>query len=241
MTEIWKGIQEVDGRYQVSNLGKVRNTNTGRVLKPKSDKDGYHEYCLRKDKKNLHRRGHRLVLQAFTPTTDSELVVNHKNNIKYDNNILNLEWVTVQGNTQHYYGGYHKEGRGLSTLSKLEWSYVLYLHRAGISYPAIKANIGLNISRADSIGTVLSGERLSAFTGFTTDQRITDRIVGKISKEQVKSILTDYYDKGVTNGQLALKYSISIAQVHRICNGTRHKEVYEDFVTSRGSDAKKKQ
>ena len=47
MEEVWKDVVGFEGFYVVSNLGRVySNYKKGRVLKPKIDKDGYHEYGL---------------------------------------------------------------------------------------------------------------------------------------------------------------------------------------------------
>ena len=61
--EIWKNIDGYDGKYQVSNLGRVRSFKykTPRILKPYLDEHGYYRVTLCRDNKPKHRFVHQLV------------------------------------------------------------------------------------------------------------------------------------------------------------------------------------
>lgn len=105
MIEKWKNIENFDN-YQVSNLGNVRNLNfnkTGKVklLKQKTDKDGYSEIILCKNSKYKTFKVHRLVAINFVDNNDDKPQVNHINGNKSDNNVNNLEWVTASENLKH--------------------------------------------------------------------------------------------------------------------------------------------
>ena len=112
MEEVWKDIEGFDGRYQVSNLGRVRSLDwhghKGRMLKLKINKMwGYYRLNL------AHPDGyiksvsvHRLVAMAFIPNPDNLPEVNHKDENKLNNVVCfnpdgsidtertNLEWCT---------------------------------------------------------------------------------------------------------------------------------------------------
>lgn len=104
MTEIWMDLKGYNGKYQVSNQGRVWSFYRNRVLKPKIDKDGYESYCLTLPKgKRKYERGHRLVALMFCEKPEGYNIVNHKNMIKNDNRAENLEWSTVALNTKHAY------------------------------------------------------------------------------------------------------------------------------------------
>ena len=96
MKEVWKAISDFNN-YEVSNLGRVRNITTGKVLKPVLDGRGYYKANLYKQNKAYTRSIHRLVATEFIPNSDKLPEVNHKDEDKTNNSIENLEWCS------HYY------------------------------------------------------------------------------------------------------------------------------------------
>lgn len=98
--ENWKDIAGYEGRYQVSDMGRVRN-KTGRILSPAKNSRGYQRVLLCKDGKKKNHSVHRLVALAFVPIGREGLEVNHINGIKTDNRAENLEWVTRSENMAH--------------------------------------------------------------------------------------------------------------------------------------------
>jgi hypothetical protein len=97
--EIWKDLPEYEGLYQISNLGRVYSLFLNRIIKPFRNQKGYLRLDLR-GKKRTTKVVHRLVLETFTGP-QPKLQVNHKNGIKDDNRLENLEWVTGQQNVDH--------------------------------------------------------------------------------------------------------------------------------------------
>ena len=97
--EVWKDINGYEGLYQVSNKGRVRNTQS--ILKTFECGSGYREIILTKCHKRTPKLIHRLVAEAFLPNTESKREVNHKDGNKHNNDVSNLEWVTPSENQSH--------------------------------------------------------------------------------------------------------------------------------------------
>lgn len=103
MEEIWKDIDGYIGKYQVSNLGKVRSLPRNgtvrykRILKIQTDRKGYNYVSFHKKKFKVHR----LVAEAFIPNPENKPQVNHIDGNKINNCVNNLEWATAQENIQH--------------------------------------------------------------------------------------------------------------------------------------------
>jgi len=114
--EIWKDIKGYEGCYQISNLGRVKslrryvNHNKGgeKIVKERIRKNSLslNGYCfVRLSKKGIIKKYsiHRLVGFAFIPNPNNKPQINHKNGIKTDNQVKNLEWVTHSENIIHSY------------------------------------------------------------------------------------------------------------------------------------------
>jgi hypothetical protein len=116
--EEWRDVTGYEGLYQVSNLGRVKSFpcpgNYGRsgIRTPITHYKGYKWLYLSKDKEKHNFKIHRLVAMAFIPNPNNYPQVNHKNGIKDDNYVENLEWCNNSQNIQHAYDTGLAQGKG---------------------------------------------------------------------------------------------------------------------------------
>lgn len=99
--------------YSVSNIGNVKSNNIDKILSPELLKSGYHRVKLFKNGKSKKILIHRLVAEHFLDNPENKPFVNHKNGIKTDNRLINLEFVSAKENTSHAFNiGLMKNEKG---------------------------------------------------------------------------------------------------------------------------------
>ena len=112
--EIWKDIPGFEGRYQVSNYGRVksfnfRNTGRANVLSTNPQKDGYPSVTLLLENGKAKKfRVHRLVAKAFLENYSDSLEVDHIDTNKENNNLSNLRMCTRKENCNNELTLQHK-------------------------------------------------------------------------------------------------------------------------------------
>ena len=177
MNEIWKDIAGYEGYYQISDKGRIKslerrvNDNGGmfllksKILKPVMNDQGYLRIGLRKDGKRKHKRVSRLVAEAFIPNPENKPQINHKNGDRTDNNVSNLEWVSVSDNIKH---SYRVLKRKRSMLGK----------------------IGINNPNSKPVAQIMNGKIIATFPAAKEAERITGISQGNISRCANKKIKT---------------------------------------------------
>lgn len=168
MIEIWKDIPGYEGYYQASNMGRIRSLDRyvnsknksfkfvkGKILKYNLKNNGYYQVNLTNGKYKKYISVHRIIAELFIPNSNDLLQVNHKNGIKSDCNVKNLEWVTASENHKHAYKIGLKNQKGeRNNASKLTEEMVRVI-RNSMTLTHLELSKIFNVSR-QTIGLVLN-------------------------------------------------------------------------------------
>jgi len=99
--EEWRPVPDFP-RYEVSSMGRFRNRWTGQYLGGTTVHNGYLHIGLFRNGRQETRLAHRLVAAAFLEQpSPAHSDVNHKNKVRVDNRVSNLEWATRSQNSKH--------------------------------------------------------------------------------------------------------------------------------------------
>lgn len=124
--ETWK--KSYLDNYEVSSLGNVRHIKRKVLLNTNFKSSPYPRVTAFNNGKYGSYLVHRLVAIAFIDNPKNKKFVNHKNGIKIDNRVENLEWVTRQENEYHAFNTGLKNSSGSNnSMSKLDEKKVKYI------------------------------------------------------------------------------------------------------------------
>ena len=139
MSEVWKAVPGYEGKYEVSDQGRVRSVDRvvkakdqtgkvysrhhkGRILNVYDNCYGYFALCIAGKTFLLHR----LVAKVFVSNPDNLPEVNHKDENKHNNRVENLEWCTRQYNANY--------GTGKVRRGQMSWVPVIGTDKNGNEY-----------------------------------------------------------------------------------------------------------
>ena len=98
--EIWKNVVGYEGLYEVSNIGRVKNSRRNTILSPGLSQ-GYEYVALYKNGVRRNKQVNRLVAEAFLENNENRPLVHHKDEMKLNNSVDNLEWQTYEYNNTY--------------------------------------------------------------------------------------------------------------------------------------------
>ncbi len=150
------GLPEVNKIYSVSNFGRVRRdvsaktASAGKILTSTLIRSGYLgvTLCYQNTRRSISI--HRLVALAFIPNPENKPQVNHKNGVKTDNRLENLEWVTASENVIHSFSVLGRkaatgERNGSAKLTKIDVKEILAWSKTGdVTQDALAARWGVS-------------------------------------------------------------------------------------------------
>lgn len=217
--ETWKDIEGYEGQYQISSYGSVKSlarhpkgrfaSVPDKVMAFKVSKSGYQTLGLCKDGKKTFFIAHRLVAQYFLANTENKPTVNHKDGVKTNNNVGNLEWATCKEQMSHAVTNNLLEVRGAPKYS-----------------PELKQQLRDEYT--------LSG---ASIYSLSCKHKISERTVGRIVKGEIEpktklsrldvvSIIS-LRNEGKTLKSISEKFNCGISQIHRITRGESRNIKYE--------------
>lgn len=156
MSEEWRDIDGYEGRYQVSDAGRVRSLDlisrsgrfcAGRVLKQGIDEQGRPRIDLKRDGERRNLKVCRLVARAFIGKAPSDTECCHENGNPGDNRKTNLRWGTHQSNvddTLRHGNRLHGVLISWSILTDEKIEAARHLRNAGLTYGQIAERLGVN-------------------------------------------------------------------------------------------------
>lgn len=166
----YEGLYIIDNLCNVVSLPKVQGRrvhNKYKILTPKLSRTGYYEVALARDGKMRTFLLHRLMAQHFVPNPDNLPQVNHKNGIKTDNRIENLEWCTKRENIIHAFE---------NNLSNFQNDAIGRIMR----YNALHGYCKIILSKGDEVHEFNSAKEAATFIG----DKGTDNVTRAIRKNQ---------------------------------------------------------
>jgi hypothetical protein len=135
--------------YIVYSDGRVFSNVKNRFLKPYISQNGYERIRICYDGKFESWTVHRLVATMFLDRAEWQKEVNHKNGIKTDNRVENLEWCTTSENQKHSWAmGLIKSGHARLVLDT----------KTGIFYESVA-----ELSRLLGVNKVYFAQKLNGF------------------------------------------------------------------------------
>ena len=132
---ILKDIPGFEGRYMIDVSGNVQSIKLGRFMTSFIGTTGYWMVNLKIGKKQHMRRVHRLLALTFLQPVEGKIYINHKNGIRTDNRLENLEWCTMSENIKHSYDVLKRPAQQGETNGR---SKMILDLQTGIFYPSIQ-------------------------------------------------------------------------------------------------------
>lgn len=218
MNEIWKPVIGYEDIYDVSTRGRIRNAR-GLILRTGDNGRGYINVKLAKNGRKQHQYIHRIVAAAFLGP--SQLEINHKDGIKSNNRVDNLEYTTRQGNALHtrrILGLAVGESHCYAKLTEKAVKEIRRLAQTNLSYQAIADQFGIAVG---TVSKVVSGRTWQCVSqGLNAPRRINRGELNgstKITEGDVRDIRR-MAAEGISHAKIRTRFGIALVTISRIVN-----------------------
>lgn len=136
---IRRAIPGYEGLYSATMDGRIYSERGRKYLRPANDNHGYQRVVLCKDGKPKNYRVHRLVAMTWISNLENLPQINHKNEIKTDNRVSNLDWISAKDNNNY---GSHNER---SAISRGKPVYCVELDKTFYSINAVAKELCISV------------------------------------------------------------------------------------------------
>jgi len=234
MSEIlWKDVEGYEGYYRISNDGRLFSIRADRELKGDTDEEGYRLVTLSLNGSIKKFRMHRLVASAFLSNSENLPIVNHKDGVKGNNHVDNLEWCTNSENMIHAYElGLANPRLGEDNIhSKLDNSSAEEIKQdilSGMRYVDIAEKH--NISPA-TVSTINTGKRWGTekIKLEKTKLKGVNNPASKLTDDDVREIF-ECLKRGESQSEIAQKFSVAKGLISEIARKNIWTHIETDYV-----------
>jgi hypothetical protein len=187
--------------YQVSNYGRVYNKYTNKMMHLQIGTDGYFQVSLSGSFGSRLLRVNRLVMMAFYPIPNHDImVVNHLDGNPKNNHISNLEWATRSRNTKHAYDiGLMKKGEeGYTSIISNETAHkICKCLETNMTFQDIVNTVGGNCT-VNIVQSILHG---GSWTDVSSQYDFSKRKVRRQKQfnDQEVNLICQYFENNPTN------------------------------------------
>ena len=144
--ETYKKIKGFEN-YSVSDFGNVRNDKFGKCIKGRDNGLGYLRVCLMKDKKQFDKLIHKLSAEAFIPNPENKKCIDHIDNNRQNNNLINLRFATHSQNSQNR----SMSSKNTSGTKCVSWNKKMNKWTAQITINGRTIHLGSYLKKEDAI------------------------------------------------------------------------------------------
>jgi len=235
LIEVWKDIENYEGAYQISSLGRVKSLTrtrlskgisiariSGRDMKQKTSKCGYKVIGFCSDAVKEHFSVHRLVAIAFISNPENKPTVNHIDGNKENNKVSNLEWATQTEQMVHASVNDLLETRGPPKYSKkLKQEIQDYYNNNEISISKLAIMFGMSERTAGRIVVEVAPRPTTRIKKDGT--RVVEPILTQEQVTEIKKLRAE----GWTLIRLSEKFNRGLSQMHRVVNNMSRNSLIE--------------